>query len=508
LRLRHLLELATAILVIWYVYDVTGDTAQVVWVACFVLIISLGGDTYSFVRRLREKEARLRLDKFEMLSEYQDEAKDLRNMLGVMTALVVSFTYFNYTTKLSDSVIWGPLSVFLFASLWAIIEWGWFLGLLSNLRRSVRRSFSMAPFVLAVSFLVTVLVSAEIVKVMHVPFLFDTIAVFSPFIVLSILERQLAQQLGAFRKIETPTEALKELGKSVCDQVRKTEQPSPELDPMRQMLGKLGTAIPMIEQIRTLVREALENRKKTETAIREQAILYRSLAKRLKDKPPVTVLCTGRLMGYDQRSDGNGQVHRVYDPDTGLDVKDETLRQTVIRTAILFGALSSHVTVARMRLTLKRSLYLARSIAEDLLMRSFDQLFADDFSIWMSTEDLEVKARKASSIDLHITGWETIYTSRRRALLEETRARLEVFVRQYPTCELVAAYFDQLRVLLDCRREEERIWLERLEASWAFERVNPGSTRILSRTSERALNLIRRDLKKVEARLEELTRIQ
>jgi hypothetical protein len=368
----------------------------------------------------------------------------------------------------------------------------------------------MAIFVLAVSFLVTVLVSAEIVKVMHVPFLFDTIAVFSPFIVLSVLERQLAQQLGVFRKIETPTEALKELDKSVCeiDQVRRTEQPEPELDPVLQMQVKLGTAIPMIEQIRTSVRDALENRKKTQTTIREQAALYTSLAKRLKDKPLLTVLCAGRLVGYDQRIDGNVPVHRVYDPETGLDVKDETLSQTVVRTALLFGALSSHVAVARTRLNLNRFLYLARSIAQDLLMRSFDQLFADDFSTWLSTEDLEVKARKASSIDLHITGWETIHMSRRRALLEETRARLEVFLRQYPTCELVTAYLDQLQELLHCRREEERMWLQRLEASRAFERVNPGSARILSRTSERVLNHIRRDVEKAEARLDEVTGIQ
>jgi hypothetical protein len=495
LRLRLLLELAVAIVVIWYVYSVTGDTVQIVWVACFVLMVSLGGDTFYFVRRLREKEARLRLEKFEMLPEYQDEANDLRTILGVMTALVAAFTYFDYTARVSDPVIWGTLSIFLFASLWVTIEWSWFLEYLQSLRRYVNRSYLMALFVLAVSFVVTALISAEIAKVMKVPFLFDTIAIFTPLIVLSIFERQLAEQLTLLVRIKSPSDSLDELEKRVIQigQGTRTKQTSVELRQMRQMRRKLETSLMKIEQIRASVRSALEAKMQIAITIRDQAKMYESLRSRSVEKPPLVVLCDGRLY-VSENTRARGQVRRVYDLETGLDIDDKVLKESVIRTTVLITAFSSSVTVMKAKLALRRFFNLARDVIVDLLTKSIDELFAEDLSIWISTEDSEVRGKKAASIDLHMTAWPTIYLSRRRALLEETVGRLAISFGRYPACELVSVYLAELRQLIDCQHDEERSWLARVEACRAFENANPGSTTFLSGSGQRALDHIRKDL--------------
>jgi hypothetical protein len=504
LRLRLLLELAAAIVVIWYVYSVTGDTVQIVWVACFVLVVSLGGDTFYFVRRLREKEARLRLKEFEMLPEYQDEAKDLRTILGVMTALVAAFTYFDYTARVSDPVIWGTVSIFLFASLWVTIEWGWFLEFLQSLTRSVNRSYSMALFVLAVSFVVTALISAEIAKVMRVPFLFDTIAIFTPLIVLSIFERQLAEQLTLLVRIKSPSDSLDELEKRIIQigQGTRTKQTSVELRQMRQMRRKLETSLMTIEQTRASVRSALQAKKQIAVTIRDQAKIYESLENRSMKKPLV-VLCDGRLYGSENTRVG-AQVRRVYDLEKGLDIEDKVLRESVIRTTVLITAFSSSVTVMKVRLALGRFFNLARNVIVDLLTKSIDELFAEDLSIWISTEDLEVRGKKTASIDLHMTAWPTIYVSRRRALLEETVGRLAISFRKYPACELVSVYLAELRELVDCQHDEERFWLARVEACRAFENANPGSTTFLSNSGQRALDHIRKDLGETESQYRNL----
>jgi len=430
LRLRLLLELGLAILGIWYVYDVTGDTAQIVWFACFFLMMALEGETFYLVRRVREKEARLRLDKFEMLPEYQDQAKDLRNVLGLMTTLVAAFTYFRYAARLGDTVIWGTLSIFLFASLWAIIEWGWFLGHLRSLKRSVQSSFSMALFVLAVSFVVTALISAEVAKVMQVSFLFGTIAIFIPLIILSILERELAEQLSLFQRIKSPSESLGELKKHICEikQAGEMERASSELELTLQMQSKLQTALSAIEQMRESVKKALQNKMQIETTIRDQVSIFKGLEKGAKERPPTVVLCAGRLYGFDMGTCENGQVRGVHDLEKGVEIQDRTVTQNVVRTAALSTALKPGFTVLRIKLTLRRLLTLATNIVADLLVRSFDELYAGDFSVWLSTEDFRVKTRKASSIDLHITGWQTSYARRKRFLMEEATAKLAISI--------------------------------------------------------------------------------
>jgi hypothetical protein len=125
-------------------------------------------------------------------------------------------------------------------------------------------------------------------------------------------------------------------------------------------------------------------------------------------------------------------------------------------------------------------------------------------SVWPSTEDFGVKTRKASSIDLHITGWQTSYARRKRFLMEEATAKLAISIRKYPTCELVDAYLEQLRELLHCQHDEETLWVARVEASRAFEEANPGSSTFLSRASQRALDRIRGDLAKAESKYQSM----
>lgn len=502
MRLRLLLELGIAILGIWYVYDTTGDSVQIVWTACFFLMMSLQGETFYLVRRVREKEARLRLDKIEMLPEYQDQAKDFRNVLGLMTTLVAAFTYFRYAAKLGDTPIWGTLAIFLLASLWAIIEWGRFLDSLRSLTRSVQSSFWMALFVLATSFVVTAAISAEIAKLMQVPFLFDTIAIFTPLIILSILERGLAEQLVLFQRIKSPSESLKELDKCIREikQAGKMERVSSELEQTLRMQSKLQTALPAIEQMRGSVKKALQDKMQIEAMIRDQASIFRGLRKRAKERHPTIVLCAGRLYGFDARTCENGQVRGVDDSEKSIEFQDTTVTQKVIRTAALSALLKTGFAVLRIKLALRRLLILATSTLEDLLVRSFDELYAGDFSVWLSSEDLEVKTRKALSIDLHITGWQTLYARRKRLLIEEAAARLAISIRKYPICELVDAYLEQLRELLHCYHNEETLWIVRTEASRDFEEANPGSGTFLSRTSQRALDRIRMDLAKAESK--------
>jgi hypothetical protein len=112
---------------------------------------------------------------------------------------------------------------------------------------------------------------------------------------------------------------------------------------------------------------------------------------------------------------------------------------------------------------------------------------------------------KESLVDRSTHNWiANIVCTKKAVLEEEATAKLAISIRKYPTCELVDAYLEQLRELLQCQHDEETLWVARVEASRAFEEANPGSSTFLSRTSQRTFDRIRGDLAKAESKYQSM----
>ncbi len=105
----------------------TGDLAKTIWGSLLLLVFYLEADVMNVVRKLKQKEARIKLDQFELLPEYQSEARDSRTLVATLTTIVASFTYFAYTTGTFDAMPFAVASTSLFAFLWVAVEWSRFL---------------------------------------------------------------------------------------------------------------------------------------------------------------------------------------------------------------------------------------------------------------------------------------------------------------------------------------------------------------------------------------------
>ena len=302
--------------------------------------------------------------------------------------------------------------------------------------------------------LVTAIVSGILTRIVNVPFLLDSVAYLIPFIYFSSLKRGLVHKLAVVYEIGSPKDSLIEMDKYIntLKDEGADEQETQRADFMQR---KLRTDFSWFDALKDSTKERLEESRSVRMGVHD---LNRMSGNRLK-----RVGRSRRTVVYCQNRSFNESSLSAYDIESGLVVQEAGQHESIVATLLLLRLLSRNVMIGKARLKLVRFLMVSSDTIRAALSTMFDELFDADFSIWLSTDDIEIKNKKVTEITWHVTGWEAQYAQRIRMLLELDLEELEFQLAQYPNCEIRSLYLTVLRGALEHCQFEEKLRIGRNE---------------------------------------------
>jgi hypothetical protein len=439
-------------------YTITEDFSATVALGLPLILILVEIEGLSVGRKIAEKDVRMRLERFSQLGEYESEAKTLRNLLVVITGFVFPWAIANYELKLSNPFPWVLLSVLLFSLIAVLLAWSTFVSSLTKGKRQVRSTFQIASLFNLFAALVMIALSQSIAMAFKLPLLYDTGALFLPFIALSFVKLRLGEAL-VFADIRSSTEMSKEMATYEKQIASESGLDPRELFLVHEMRIELDRLLPWIEELRGLIKQRVLKKVEATTLVREQSRVYKKSNGRAGT---AKIVCEG--IAYRIKLDPAKKL-RIYRVDDNSEITQSVIRLSIVRAAVVRSMMRPRLVMILLS-PLLRLVHLSSDMARDIMLRSLDETLALHFSRWLSTRNLERKSSELREMIFLLRTWEVGYASRLKRIMAETLLIVASGNFMYPSCNLAAEVCSQLIELIDQYEVEIRIrneWIETLK---------------------------------------------
>jgi len=206
---RHYFLFILAIFLAVLIGIAAHDFNWTVWAFLFNVLILIEGEAINPLKILASSKSMLSEQELSLVQEYRKIVNMVSTIVFFLTGIFISFVYF--FSNVSKTVVLYPIfAVSLCAITFCMIEWSFFLLMIEKRWSGVTQiGYSIATII---SFPVTLSISVELVRHFTVPLMYDTIAIFVPFLISSLARLRTASffvNRPAFKSVSELTGYLK-----------------------------------------------------------------------------------------------------------------------------------------------------------------------------------------------------------------------------------------------------------------------------------------------------------
>jgi hypothetical protein len=435
---------------------VTHSFNWTVWAFLFNVLILIEGEAINPLKVLTSSKSTLSEQELGLIREYRKIVNMVSTIIFFLTSIFISFVYF-FSDILKTIVLYPIFAVSLCAITFCMIEWSFFL-LMIEKRWSGGAKIAYS-IVIVVSFPVTLSISVELTRHFAVPLMYDTIAIFVPFLLSSLARLRIASSFvkrPAFKSVSEMTDYLK--------LIRPRNRTLTELSQMTSLLhahlavdqtvqdllaqfiqikSRVGQLYESLQPTRAQIKRLANQASSKQSGLNQRVVRYRVLVNR------TTVVCS------DIHEKGERVAFLIQSPSESYAQDSSEIHELSLTFTILENVVSTHF-LDRIR----RSVRYASGAPWHQTMNRWIKEHVTDWVIESDSKKVEQLLRL---VELDLTLLQIQNIGRAVYYGETMNDDIVRKLRQIPSARMAKEYVSSLDALAELKKLNGQIWKRRID---------------------------------------------